>query len=195
MLPGAGADAGPGSVEVPELRRRWSPPGTRVVVLAVVAAVVVAAGTVAAGVVIGGDGPSAVTVRAPDGHLIARVELRGDTFAVGYRNSVYTTRAEERYRVLPGGRFELVELAAEQIAVLEEYYAVPGAPRPAPAGDRLRYVADPDPARPAVFDDLRIAATDLGERTLFVTGHPPVLIWERVVTDDPTVILDIEETP
>ena len=94
---------------------------------------------------IGRDGPSAVTVRAPDGHLIARVELRGDTFAVGYRNSVYTTLAEERYRVLPDGRFELVELAAEQIAVLEEYYAVPGAPRPAPAGDRLDFVADPDP--------------------------------------------------
>ena len=192
MLPGAGADSGPGSVEVPQLRRRWSAPGTGVVVLAVVVAVALAAGTVAAGM-IGRDGPSAVTVRAPDGHLIARVELRGDTFAVGYRNSVYTTLAEERYRVLPDGRFELVELAAEQIAVLEEYYAVPGAPRPAPAGDRLNYVADPDPARPAVFDDLRIAATDLGERTLFVTGHAPVLIWERVVTDDPTVLLDIEE--
>jgi hypothetical protein len=191
MLPGAGADSGPGSVAVPPVRRRWSGPGTGVVVLAVVA-VVLAAGTVAA-LVDGGDGPSAVTVRAPDGHLIARVELRGDTFAVGYRNSVYTTLAEERYRVLPDGRFELVELAAEQIAVLEEYYAVPGAPRPAPAGDRLDFVADP--ARPAVFDDLRIAATDLGERTLFVTGHAPVLIWERVVTDDPTVILDIEENP
>ena len=195
MLPGVGADAGPGSVEVPPLRRRWSAPGTWVVVLAIVVAVVLAAGTVAAGLVTGGDGPSAVTVRAPDGHLIARVPLDGDTFAVGYRNSIYTTLAEERYRVLPDGRFELIELAAEQIAVLEEYYAVPGAPRPAPAGDRLSYVADPDPARPAVFDDLRIAATDLGERTLFVTGHAPVLIWERVVTDDPTVILDIEENP
>jgi hypothetical protein len=192
MLPGAGADSGPGSVEVPQLRRRWSAPGTGVVVLAVVVAVLLAAVTVAAGM-IGRDGPSAVTVRAPGGHLIARVELRGDTFAVGYRNSVYTTLAEERYRVLPDGRFELVELAAEQIAVLEEYYAVPGAPRPAPADDRLNFVADP--ARPAVFDDLRIAATDLGERTLFVTGHAPVLIWERVVTDDPTVILDIEENP
>ena len=50
------------------------------------------------------------------------------------------------------GRFELVEIAAEQLAVLEEYYAVPGAPRPAPAGDRLAYVVEPDPARPAVFD-------------------------------------------
>ena len=57
MLPGAGADAGPGSVEVPPLRRRWSAPGTGVVVLAVVA-LVLAAGTVAAALVAGGDGPS-----------------------------------------------------------------------------------------------------------------------------------------
>lgn len=190
MLPGAGADSGPGSVEAPP-SRRWSALRTGAVVLAVV----LTAGAVAATLLIGRDGTAAVTVRAPDGDLIARVPLPGDTFAVGYRNSVYTTLAEERYRVLPDGRFELVELAAEQTAVLEEYYAVPGAPRPAPAGDRLAYVADPDPARPAVFEDLRIAATDLGERTLFVPGHAPVPIWERVVTDDPTVILDIEDNP
>jgi hypothetical protein len=92
------------------------------------------------------------------------------------------------------GRFELVEIAAEQLAVLEEYYAVPGAPRPAPPGDRLAYVVEPDPARPAVFDELNIAATDLGERTLWVPGHPAVPVWQRVVSDDPTVLLDIEET-
>ncbi|WP_236827644.1 MULTISPECIES: hypothetical protein [unclassified Blastococcus] len=140
-----------------------------------------------------GDGSRAVTVRAPDGAVVARVPLDGDLFAVGYRNSVYRTLAEERYRVLPDGRFELVELAAEQVAVLEEYYAVPGAPRPAPPGDRMTHVVPPDPARPAVFDELSIAATDLGERTLHVPGAEPVPIWQLVVTDDPTVILDIEE--
>jgi hypothetical protein len=160
----------------------------------VVLAVALVAGAVAAVVLLDRHRPSAVTVRAPDGDLIARVPLSGDTFAVGYRNSVYTTLAEERYRVLSDGRFELIELAAEQTAVLEEYYAVPGPPRAAGPGDRLPYVVDPDPSRPAVFDDLRIAATDLGERTLFVPGHAPVPIWERVVTDDPTVILDIEES-
>jgi len=155
-----------------------------VVTLAVVAVVAVASS---------GNGEHSVTVRTPDGDLVARVPLAGDTFAVGYRNSVYTTRAEERYRLRPDGKFELVELAAEQIAVLEEYYAVSSAPRPAPDGDRMTYVAPPDPARPAVFDQLNIAATDLGERTLFVPGQPPVPIWQRVVTDDPTVLLDIEE--
>ncbi|MDK3258867.1 hypothetical protein [Blastococcus capsensis] len=160
--------------------------------LALLAAIAAAGGVVA--VATGGEGEQAVTVRGPEGELIARVPLDGDTFAVGYRNSIYRTLAEERYRVLPDGRFELVELAAEQVAVLEEYYAVPGAPRPSPPGDRLPFVVEPDPSRPAVFDDLHIAATDLGERTLFVPGSDPVPIWQRVVTEDPSVILDIEES-
>jgi hypothetical protein len=185
MLPGAGSRSGPGTVVARRrpTRRWWA---------AAVLAVVLAAGTVV-GLASGGNGDPAVTVRTPDGHLIARVPLTDGTFAVGYRNSIYTTLAEERYRVGPDGRFELVELAAEQVAVLEEYYAVPGAPRRAPAADRLAYVVEPDPARPAVFDHLSIAATDLGERTLFVPGEPPVPIWQRVVTEDPTVILEIEE--
>jgi hypothetical protein len=149
-------------------------------------------GTAAGGPAPTGGGP-AVTVRGPDGDLVARVPLDGDRFAVGYRNSVYRTLAEERYRVRPDGRFELVEIAAEQVAVLEEYYAVPGAPRPAPPGDRLDHVADPDPARPAVFTRLNIAATDLGERTLYVPGAEPVPIWRLVAGEDPTVLLEIEE--
>jgi hypothetical protein len=141
-----------------------------------------------------GDGGQSVTVHTADGELIARIPLDGDRFAVSYRNSIYRTLAEERYRVHPDGRFELVEIAADQVAVLEEYYQVPGAPRPAPPGDRRNYVVEPDPARPAVFDQLNIAATDLGERTLWVPGHPAVPVWQRVVSDDPTVLLDIEET-
>ncbi|MGY1834446.1 hypothetical protein ACI79P_04970 [Blastococcus sp. SYSU DS0510] len=164
-----------------------------VLVTVTAAGVAVAVATAEGGPVAVGDGTRAVTVRAPDGAEIARVPLDGDTFAVGYRNSIYRTLAEERYRVLPDGRFQLVELAAEQVAVLEEYYAVPGPPRPAPPRDRLAYVVPPDPARPAVFDELNIAATDLGERTLHVPGAEPVPIWQLVVTDDPTVILDIEE--
>jgi hypothetical protein len=96
--------------------------------------------------------------------------------------------------VHPDGRFELVEIAADQVAVLEEYYQVPGAPRPASPGDRRNYVVAPDPARPAVFDQLNIAATDLGERTLWVPGSPAVPVWQRVVSDDPTVLLEIEES-
>ncbi|WP_243737839.1 hypothetical protein [Blastococcus xanthinilyticus] len=162
-----------------------------VVLIGVLAVLAVAGGVVA--VATAGGEEQAVTVRTPDGGLIAQVPLDGDTFAVGYRNSIYTTLAEERYRVLADGRFELVEIAAEQVAVLEEYYAVPGAPQPAPPEDRLDFVVEPDPGRPAVFEELNIAATDLGERTLYVPGSEPVPIWELVVTDDPSVILDIEE--
>jgi hypothetical protein len=162
----------------------------------VAAAICLAAVAVVAAVALAtsGDREQAVTVRTADGELVARVPLGGDRFAVSYRNSIYGTLAEERYRVHEDGRFELVEIAAEQLAVLEEYYQVPGAPRPAPSGDRLAYVVEPDPARPAVFHQLNIAATDLGERTLWVPGHPAVPVWQRVVSDDPTVLLDIEET-
>ena len=171
--------------------RRRTPRWFLAVVLAGAAVLVGTGVTATTSPPAGGNGP-AVVVRTPDGEVVASVPLTGDRFAVGYRNSVYTTLAEERYRVLPDGRFALVEIAADQVAVLEEYYALPGAPRPAPPGDRRGHVADPDPARPAVFDVLDIAATDLGERTLHVPGAAPVPIWRLVTGDDPTVLLEIE---
>lgn len=139
------------------------------------------------------DRGTAVTVRAPDGELLASVPLTTDRFAVGYRNSVYRSLAEARYVVRPDRRFEVVQLAADQVAVLEEYYAVVSRPLAAPDGDRRAYVAPPDPARPPVFEFLNIAATDLGERTLYVPGEEPVALW-RLVGDDPTVVVQIEET-
>jgi hypothetical protein len=175
----------------PPRRRPWISRRRAAVVLALVT-VAGSAGLVAA--VAGGPaGQPAVTVRSPDGKLIAGIPLHGDRFALRYRNSIYHTLAEERYRVRPDGRFELIELATDQLALLEEYYQLPGASQHAPAGDRRNYVADPDPAHPAVFETLRIAATDLGERTLLVPGEPSLPIWERVGGDDPTVILDVEE--
>jgi hypothetical protein len=184
---GAGVRAmGPGGAPARRRTLRWL-----AALVLVSAAVLIGAGATATTAAPAGGGP-AVVVRTPDGEVLARVPLAGDRFAVGYRNSVYTTLAEERYRVLPDGRFALVEIAADQVAVLEEYYAVPGAPRPAPPGDRRAHVADPDPARPAVFDVLNIAATDLGERTLYVPGAAPVPIWRLVTGEDPTVLLEIE---
>jgi len=132
-----------------------------------------------------------VTVHDGDGALLTRVALPEGSFAVSYRNSVYGTVAEERYRVLDGGRFGLVELAADQLAVLEEYYAVPGPVTAAPGGDRRNWVARP--AGSPVFADLAIAATALGERTLLVPGHPPVSL-PAMVTNDVTVVLDVEES-
>ena len=185
---GSGARAaGPGGAPTRRRTLRWL-----AAIVLVGAAVLVGAGAAATTAALAGGEGRAVVVRTADGDVLARVPLTGDRFAVGYRNSVYTTLAEERYRVLPDGRFELVELAADQVAVLEEYYAVPGAPRPAPTGDRRAHVAEPDPARPAVFDVLNIAATDLGERTLYVPGAAPVPIWRLVTGEDPTVLLEIE---
>jgi hypothetical protein len=133
----------------------------------------------------------AARVTDSDGDVLALVELTGDRFAVRYRNSLYGTLAEERYTVTSGGRFTLEELAADQLAVLEEYYALPSPPRPAPDSDRRAFVAPPHPERAPTFDELSIAATDLGERTLLVPGSEPVDLWRLVDDGDPTVVLQV----
>ncbi|WP_219415086.1 DUF1850 domain-containing protein [Pseudonocardia nigra] len=165
---------------------------------AVACAVGVVAGAVSgiglvgcAGAADAGGAGRAVTVRDAEGALLAQVPLTAGTFAVSYRNSIYRTPAEERYRVAADGRFVLVELAADQLAVLEEYYAVPGPVTAAPDGDRRNWVAAPD--RNPAFAELSIAATALGERTLHVPGHPPVAL-PPLAPSDPTVVLDVEES-
>lgn len=136
-----------------------------------------------------------IVMRGHGGDMLATVPLHGERFAVSYRNSIYGTLAEERYAVLPDGRYRLVEIAADQLAVLEEYYAVPGAPRRAAEPDRREWVAPPDPARPVIFKALSIAATDLGERTVHVPGEPPLELWRLVEDRNPFVALHIEEGP
>jgi hypothetical protein len=153
-----------------------------------VCAAVVAAGLLGSGCAVADQGP-AVSVRDSGGALLTRVPLPAAEFAVSYRNSVYGTVAEERYRVHDDGRFGLVELAADQLAVLEEYYAVPGPVRPAPDGDRRGWVAQPR-GHP-VFSELAIAATALGERTLHVPGHAPIPL-PPLVNEEVTVVLEIE---
>lgn len=143
-----------------------------------------------------GDAPGrSVVVAGDDGEVLATVPLHGDSFAVSYRNSIYQTKAEERYDVRSDGSYRLVQIAAEQLAVLEEYYGVPGAPHRAPPDDRRQWVVDPDPAHPAVFTDLSIAATDLGERVLHVPGSDPVALWRLVDDSDPYLTIDIKENP
>lgn len=136
-----------------------------------------------------------IVVTDDDGDVLATVALEGDSFAVSYRNSIYQTKAEERYDVRPDGSFHLVQIAAEQLAVLEEYYAVPGAPHKAPAADRRQWVVDPDPAYPATFTSLSIAGTDLGERVLHVPGQKSVALWRLVPDSDPYLTIDIKENP
>ena len=136
-----------------------------------------------------------LVIRGHDGGVLASMPLAGARFAVSYRNSIYGTMAEERYEVLPDGRYRLVEIAADQLAVLEEYYAVTGAPLRAAEPDRREWVVPPDPERPAVLDALSIAATDLGERTVHVPGEPPLELWRLVENKHPFVVLDIEGKP
>lgn len=169
---------------------------------AVVVAVLVCLGTLGGGAFAvaaqnphGQGAPERSIVITNDDGGLATVALPGDTFAVSYRNSLYGTIAEERYTVLPDGSFQLNQIAADQLAVLEEYYGVPGAPTPADPTDRRNFVVDPDPSHPAVFTDLSLAATDLGERTLHLPGAAPVSLWTLVDDDQPFILLDIKETP
>jgi hypothetical protein len=149
---------------------------------------VCAAVLLGSGCAVADTGP-ALAVRDSGGALLTQVSLPVPEFAVSYRNSLYGTVAEERYRVRDG-RFGLVELAADQLAVLEEYYAVPGPVRAAPSGDRRRWVAEPRDH--PEFTELAIAATALGERTLHVPGQAPIPL-PPLVTDGVTVVLDVEE--
>jgi hypothetical protein len=136
------------------------------------------------------DPRSAITVRDADGALLASIPLAdGQGFALQYRNSLYGTLAEERFDVTERGHVRLVDLAADQLAVLEEYYAVTQPAVRAPRGSRRRWVAEP--AQAVELAELTIAATDLGERTLLVAGHSPVPLWE-LVDADPTVVLQVE---
>ena len=130
-----------------------------------------------------------LTVRSSQGALLASVPLPADgRFALRYRNSLYGTLAEERFAAGDGGRFRLVELAADQLAVLEEYYEVTAPAERTAAGSGRAWSAPP--ARPVVLDELRIAATDLGRRTL-LAGDTSVPLWP-LVDADPTVVLAVE---
>lgn len=142
-----------------------------------------------------GERNRSIVVSDLDGAVLARLSLPGDTFAVSYRNSIYETVAEERYDVAEDGSYRLSEIAADQLAVIEEYYAVPGVPEAASQGDRRAFVVAPDPDHPAVFDSLSIAATDLGERTVHISGSAPFALWQLVDDDRPFLSLEIKETP
>jgi hypothetical protein len=130
----------------------------------------------------GGHAGQALVVRDSDGQTLATLPLTGTDFALSYRNSIYHTVAEERFTVQPNGEFDLRQLAADQLAVLEEYYFVP---------DRL---VPPNPEQPAHFDRLSIGATDLGERTVHIAGSQPVALWQLVDDADPFVDLTVELT-
>lgn len=150
-------------------------------------------------VLVSGSGPVAaqpgaqVLVRDERGTILARVGLGEDRqLTLRYRNSLYGSLAEERF-VVRGSSLHLVQLAADDRAVLDEYYVVDGGAEPTRPGDDRAWWAAP---RDALWlDDLAIAATDLGERTLIVPGRPPLELWRLVDDAAPTVVLVIAGPP
>ena len=163
------------------MRTRWR--GRTAVPAIIVVAVVATA--LAAGAI--GGSSAAVRVSLPDGTEIAHVPLPSDgAVALRYRNSLYGTMAEERF-VATGGHLQLVELRAEQLAVLEEYYAIDTPAQP--AGGDLAWSGRP--AHAPSIRTLRVAATDRGQRTLHVTGHEPIELWRYVEDAAPSVLVEV----
>ncbi|MDQ4034596.1 MAG: hypothetical protein M3153_01595 [Chloroflexota bacterium] len=138
------------------------------------------------------DTARSIVVRDAAGAELARAELRpSEGFALRYRNSVYRSIAEERFRV-DGDRLRLVELRAEELAVLEEYYTATAADRTS-SGSSLEWRVVVE--RPPIPLPHRVQATALGQRSL-VTERVDIPLWKLVEDrDDTLVILSVEETP
>lgn len=133
----------------------------------------------------------ALVVRGTDGSTLARVELPADgSFALRYRNSLYGSLVEERFVTTSDGRMRLTGLGADELGVLEEYYAIdaPAAPGAAAAARAWEAV----PALDVEEDAILIAATDLGERTLLVDGEPELELWRLVDDAAPSVWLEVD---
>jgi len=127
-----------------------------------------------------------LVVRGPDRTVLARLPLATGGFTLRYRNSVYRSTAEEHYAVGPEGSIELRSLAADELAVLEEYYAID---EPAHASTSGARAWTAEPARPVVLASLTVAATDLGRRTLLIDGQPALELWHLVRDESPSVYL------
>jgi hypothetical protein len=162
------------------MRSRWR---GRIAGLAILAALAPVTLTAAAA-----SADPTLVVRGPDDRVLAELRLADGSFTLRYRNSLYRSLAEERYVVDPAGRIRLVGLAADELAVLEEYYAID---RPAWRADGS--AARPwraDPAREVIIETLIVAATDLGQRTLLVEGAAPLELWRLVDDRSPSVELE-----
>jgi len=151
-------------------------------------AVVVALGVLLTAASLAGadHGPrTTLEVRDGAGVVLERRPLGADgVFTLRYRNSLYGTHAEERF-VATGSRFELRDLAARQLAVLEEYYAV----SERSTRDGRGWWRAP-PAYELELESLTVAATDLGRRTLIIEGQAPLELWRMVDDGAPSVVLE-----
>jgi hypothetical protein len=130
-----------------------------------------------------------LVVRATNKDVLLRLPLPDGRFTLRYRNSLYGSLAEERFEIDPEGAIVLVELAADEAAVLDEYYTT-DRPRPGDPGDTRRWRARP--AAPLTLEELVVAASQHSRRTLVVEGHS-VRLWPLAPAGTPTVILEAEE--
>jgi hypothetical protein len=164
---------------------RWRGRLGGLAILAVLAALIVPLALTAAA-----PAAPALVVTGPDGSVLAERVLHDGGFSLRYRNSLYRSLAEERYAVDSDGRLRLVELSADELAVLEEYYAIdrPAERQPDDAARAWRA----EPAREVVIESLLVAATDLGQRVLLVDGAPPLELWRLVEDGDPSVRLEVK---
>jgi len=131
-----------------------------------------------------------LVVRDASGTELARAALPSTrSFALRYRNSVYHSTAEEHFAV-DDGSLRLVELRAEELAVLEEYYTAVGASR---ASDDSALEWRVAVERPPIELPLRVRATELGRRTV-VVGDEAIALWALVAgRDESLVLLSVEE--
>jgi Domain of unknown function (DUF1850) len=108
-------------------------------------------------------GPPHVVARSADGERVAELRV-ADTFALEYVHSYYRQPARETFRVRDEGGFELVAVSSPSEAVLD-YYEI--------EGDRARRGGwwTLRPERPARFDEMALAATEVGRRTLVAGGE------------------------
>lgn len=163
---------------------RWRGRSGGLAILVILAALVVPLALTAAA-----PAASTLLVRGPDGQVLAERSLPDGAFSLRYRNSVYRSLAEEHYALDAEGRIRLVGLSADELAVLEEYYAI-DTPAHRQGGDGARaYRAEP--ARTVVIESLLVAATDLGQRVLLVEGSEPLDLWRLVDDRNPSVRLDV----
>jgi hypothetical protein len=128
-------------------------------------------------------------VRDASGNELARAALPSTrSFVLRYRNSVYHSTAEEHFAV-GDGSLRLVELRAEELAVLEEYYTAVGA---VPVSGELTTSWAVAVERPPIQLPLRVRATELGRRTL-VVGDQEIALWQLVAgRDESLVVLSVE---
>ncbi len=114
-----------------------------------------------------------VVARTGDGTAVADLRLAEPAFALEYRHSYYRVPARESFRVRDDGSFELIAVSSSSEAVLD-YYEIEGTRARRGGWWTLR------PARPAQFEELALAATATGRRTL-VAGDRRAALWGDAV--------------